>query len=230
MTTPKEELIQGIDRARVSGRAAAIDPPMSRVQIINLKSKVGTALPADIGELVEYAAGFSVDGIAVHFGGEEAFEFESAFPRAVPIATDGAGNFWVVDIASDGSWGAVFLVAHDPPVVVLQARDIAPFIAQVFDAHDTAELQNKLAAQIWKANPYVISQEQALASPDPAVRAFAQQLNENFLIADLRDAARGKGFVWGIAGPNTDVRRAENQLLFATQQKKRGMLARLFWR
>lgn len=226
----KEELTEMIIRARASGHAVTVDPPMPRAAIADLEARCGAALPTEIRELVEYAQGFSVDSFSVRFGGEEPFEFEGAFPHSIPISHDGGGNFWVVDIAADGQWGAVFFVTHDPPVVVLSASDLGSFIAQAFDTPATAHFENQLVAKIWKRNPYVISREQALASADPVLRAFARELTEDYVIADLRDSVRGKGFVWGIAGPDTDVRRAGSELLFATEKRKRGMLARLFSR
>jgi hypothetical protein len=228
--TPKEELIERTDRARAAGRAVVIAPPMSRERMADLAAKCGVALPGQIRELVGYAAGFFVDGFAVDFGGEEPFELENAFPCPIAIAADGAGNFWVVDVTA-GGWGPVFLVAHDPPVVVLQARDIGAFIDQVFDASETIDIVGLFAREmIWKRNPYVIPYEIALASADTTLREFALQLGDRFAIADLRDVTRGKGFVWGLAGPNAEVRRAGNHLLFAVEQKKRGVLSHLFSR
>jgi hypothetical protein len=227
MPNSKEVLIERIDRARASGRAVTIDPPMTRDQINDLESRCG-ALPPDVRELVEYTAAFSVDGIAVDFRGEQPFEFGAMFACSVPIATDGEGNFWVVDVDSGGAWRAVFFIAHDPPVAILQARDVASFLDQVFDARGASALKGDSVTQIWKENPYVVSRAQALTSPDAAVRTFAAQVKDNFTIADLRDCERGKGFVWGAAGPNTEVHRAGEELLFAIEQKKRGLLARLF--
>jgi len=230
MPTPKEELIERIDRARASGRAVAIDPPMSPEHIVDLEARFGTAVPPEIRRACPTCAGFSLDDIRVQFGGQEPFEFESAFPRGLPIAADGAGNFWVVDVASDGSWGPLFFVAHDPPVIVVQAADIASFIDQVFGAREGGEVAEPFVTEIGKRNPNVITHERALSSADAILRDFAQQLGPNFVITDLRDATPGNGFVWGLAGPNTEVRRAGNELLFATEQKKRGFLSRLLSR
>jgi hypothetical protein len=229
MPSLKELLIERANRARASGRAVTvtIDSPMTRDQIVNLESRCGR-LPSDIRELGEYAAKFSVDGFAVDFRGEQSFEFEALFPCSVPIATDGKGNFWVVDVGSDGAWGTVFFIAHDPPVAIVQARDVGSFLGQVFDAHGATALKGDVVPRIWKENPYVVSRAQALASPDPAVKAFAEQVNDNFAIADVRDSECGKGFIWGSAGPNTQLHRAGEELLFAIEQKKRGLLARLF--
>ncbi len=226
----KERLIERVDRARASGRAITIDSPATRAEIDDLESRCG-ALPPDVRELLEYAAGFAVDGMEVSFRAPQPFEFEGMFACSVPIATDGYGNFWVVDASSRGAWGAVFFVVHDPPVAIIQARDVASFIDQVFDARATPAMPSDSAIQlIWERNPYVISRAQALASQDSTVRAFAQRLDEHFAIADLRDGMPGHGFVWGSAGPDTTVRRDGERLLFAVEQKRPGFFGRLFSR
>jgi hypothetical protein len=227
----KKRLEERIERARSSGRAVTIDSPATRDEIDRLRSRCG-GLPPEILELVESVAAFSVDGIRVNFRGEEPFEFEGMFACSIPIATDGQGNFWVVDVRPDGAWGVVFFVAHDPPVAIVQARDVASFIEQLFDARDGSAISDDVIATIRKRNPHVIPREQALASPDVVVRAFAGQVDESFAIADIRDGAPGQGFVWGTAGPDTAVRRAGEELLFAIEKKKKktGPFARLFSR
>jgi hypothetical protein len=173
---------------------------------------------------VEYAAGLSVDEIAVSFDGDQPF-----VPRGIAIAAVGAGSFWVVDVRSDGSWGPVLFVAHDPPVIVVQAPDVAAFIAQL-SAGDLRAAAEKAVTNVWKRNPDVIQYQRALSSTDDALRSFAQQLSDAFVIADLRGATSGKGFTWGLAGPNTEIKRDGDRLLFAVEQKTRGLLARLLSR
>jgi hypothetical protein len=217
---PLQDLPELIDRARESGRAVTIDPPMTRDQIADLESRCG-ALAADIRDLLAFASGFSVDDVVVNFHGDQPFEFEGMFRCGVPIATDRKGNFWVVDVGAAGKWGAVLFVAHDPPVTILQAGDVAAFLAQVFEARI---VDGDAVARIWRENPHVVTRKEALTSPDPVVKAFAEQVGDDFAIADLRDRERGKGFVWGAAGPNAKVLRAGANLLFAIEQEK----ARLF--
>lgn len=231
MTSSKNELVNQVNRARSSGRGVTLNPPLSRAQIDDLERQTRASLPDEIRDLVQYTGGFTVDEFAVIFGGDESFEFESVVPRGIPIAKDGAGNFWVVDVRANGAWGPVLFVAHDPPVIIIQAPDVAAFIEQVFTAGDVTHLSEPYVTDVWKRNPYVMSRHQALASTDDALRSFAQELSDAFVIADLRNAGVGQGFVWGLAGSNSDVRRhRDNDLLFATERKRPGLFARLFSR
>jgi hypothetical protein len=226
MPSPKETLIERVDRAKKRELVAVVHPPLAGDEISVLEARCGGALHVEIKDLVEYAGGLTLNDIVMDFAGREPFEFE-AFPRALPIATDGKGNFWVIDIVSRCTWRAVTFIADDPPVVMLQARDVGSFIEQVFDTPDAERLKNEHVSRIWKEN-LVIPRARALASQDFAIRSFAQQFDDRFVIADLHEGERGQGFAWGIAGPNTEIHRAGDDLLFAIEQKKRGVLTRFF--
>jgi hypothetical protein len=226
MVELKKLLVEQVDRARASGRAVTIDFPATGDAIADLESRCGP-LSGDIRDLVSYAAGFSFEEFAVRFIGDYPFEFEGMFACSIPIATDGAGNFWVVDVGPNGSWRSVFFVAHDPPVALLQARDIGIFVQQTFELPRRALLSSEAVARIWKDNPYTMPRAQAMGSSDPVIRTFAR--NSTMASSSLTFEL-GTGFVWGSAGPNTEVRRAGEHLLFATEQKKRGAFARLFSR
>lgn len=219
MSTLKELLVEMADRARATGRAVTIDPPMTRREINDLATRCG-ALPPAIRELVEFTGGVSVDDIVVRLLGDYSFEFEEMFVCSVPITTDGAGNFWVVDVAPNGTWRSVFFIAHDPPVAVLQARDVGAFIEQVFERAESKLLNHEAVMRIWKDNPHAIPRSQARTSNDAVLRAFAEQLDDRFAIVDLRAGVPGTGFVWGAAGADTELRRAGDELLFAVERKK----------
>ena len=224
------ELLQDrVDRAHGDGRVVAVDPPMTSDEIGALEVRCG-ALPSDVRELAGYAAGLTVDGIVVRLSGHDFFEFPAMFPCGIPIATDAQGNFWVVDVSLSGTWRTVFFVAHDPPVAMIQARDLASFIEQLFDVPDLRAATEIGVTRIHDNNPYAIPRSVAQSSSDPAIRALAARVDDRFVIIDLRANEEGTGFVWGSAGPNTAVHRAGEELLFAVEQKKRGLLQRLFAR
>lgn len=236
MTEPKHELIQQIEAARSVGHDVRLEPGMSTDQLAELEQRLGATVPRDIRELLAYAAGFSIEEFGnVGFRGSMPFEFTAALPAAVPLATDGTGSFWTVDVRlDDGSWGPVLYICHDPPVIIVQAPNLATFIGQVFEitrgAAGPAQIIAPFVAEIWERNPHVVQREHALVSREDALRRFAQELTDEFVIADLRSADIGLGFVWGLAGPDTEVRRAGNELLFATERRKPGLFARLFSR
>ena len=82
--------------------------------------------PGAVGELLEFCSGLEFmvsrwSGLLIaeiDFTGRSflaAFELD-LMPGALPIAGDGCGNFWVVDMA--GTWGPIYFCYHDAPVVL----------------------------------------------------------------------------------------------------------------
>src|SRR5690349_14171555 len=120
--TPKEALI-------ASGLPCR--PGLTEAELAAV-TKETPDLPREVRELLLHARGIEGDvGPAewIDFAGVDGFGLEEIFPAAAPIATDGTGNHWVVDVDPyDGRWGAVYYACHDPPVIVVQAATFAAFI------------------------------------------------------------------------------------------------------
>ena len=164
--------------------------------------------------------------------------FELEFmPESLPVASDGCGNFWVIDVPPGAAtWGPVYYWSHDAPVVLVQARSLGEFVAEALKLYKPphrslvdAVHQDKLF-DVWTKNPGVIPQADALASADSALREFASRLTADFGIIDLRSAPIGMGFSWGRYGPDSNVQRFGAEPIFGYQQpaKKPGLFARLF--
>ncbi len=219
--TPVQDLISQIDRARVAGRTVIVEPPMTPEQLAVLEERCRAPLPPEILDLAGFTSGFALgDTISVDFTGDQMFEIEEIVPRGIPILADGRGNFWVVDVASNGSLGPVLFLDHDPPVVIVQAPDLSTFLGEVFAVGTVEELADSYVAEVWSRNPYILERAEALVTEDDELRAFAQEVSDDFVIADLRGGTVGRGFVWGLAGPETEIKRAGDRLLFAIQRKK----------
>jgi hypothetical protein len=173
--------------------------------------------PPEIEELLASAAGFDVDGSdeAVSFRGDHLFEFEDALPRSVPVLPDGCGNFWVVDVnPQTGAWGTVFFCCHDPSVFIVQAPDLATFIAQLLDpqAGDMRTfVKDDATKRIWKRDPWLRPVSELRASADQTLRGFAESLPDAFRIADLRAQEVGSGFAWNL---ESTILRAGTELIF----------------
>jgi hypothetical protein len=160
----------------------------------------------------------------------------SVLPYPIPLLGDGCGNFWVVDVSSSRAWGTILFVCHDPPVIAIQASDLASFLEQVLNpggitTENTLEyVRNAATTRIWKDDPWLVSLQDARQNQDSAVSEFAEQLPENFRVADLRSMQIGSGFSWGKAGPNAGIRRNGTELIFGIEQKAPGLLNRIFSR
>jgi hypothetical protein len=122
-------------------------------------------------------------------------------PNGLPIAADGCGNFWVLDLTPQTTQVApVFYACHDAPVILYQGVDVASFLSELFRMYTpphkslVQDVLRDTLFNVWRKNPGVIDQPAAAASPDAALRAFASGLPAQFQIIDLRGVDAGMGF------------------------------------
>jgi hypothetical protein len=158
------------------------------------------------------------------------------FPTGLPVAGDGFGNFWVLDLTpAEAETAPVFFACHDPPVIVFQSPDAGEFLEQIFlkfvPPHESLvdDVREEGVFRVWRENPGTLNHAAALTGDDD-LRAFADELGDRFVFVDLRSPQIGAGFSWGRYGPRTEVRRHGYERLFAYAQPERkpGVLRRLF--
>jgi len=132
-------------------------------------------------------------------------------------------------------WGPIYYCCHDTPVMLVQALAIQQFVAELVKMYIPPnkslidDVHEDRLFNVWRKNPGVISHEQAWASPDPDVRAFAADLQPGFELIDLRYAPIGMGFSWGRYGAKTEVIRFGSKPLFAYRKpEKTSLFSRLF--
>lgn len=215
---------------------AVVTPGMGAGEIRQLESELGFKLPAELLELLPHCSGLDglLDTIIDFTGRSMSFAYEDAFPRCVPLAGDGCGNFWVLDASPEGAPVApVFFACHDPPVVLYQAPSLAEFLTEVVRGFKPPhrslvdDVRRDRLFDVWIKNPGTMTPAEAVVG-DQVLREFAATLSNDFLIVDLREAPIGMGFSWGRSGPTTEVRRHGDHRLFAyAAPAKRGLWARM---
>jgi hypothetical protein len=210
--------------------------PLGPDEIEALRTEIGVPLPRELAAVL--AETRSIDGIEqIDFTGRAMdVELSEISPSGLPIAADGFGNFWFLDLTPDDADTApVFFHCHDPPVVVYQGPNLGHFLHELVrlyaPPHESAvrDVHDEGVFNVWRANPGVIDHAAALAGDDE-LRAFATTLDETFDFVDLRAPEIGAGFSWGRFGPRTEIRRHGCARLFAhaRPEKKPGLLGRLF--
>lgn len=216
-----------------------LSPALSVDQIDSLEKEVGLPLPEELRSILSFCSGIDgcLDGIDFT-GRSMSFELRDVFPNGIPIARDGWGNFWVLDVTPQTTKTApVFFACHDAPVILYQSNDIAAFLSEVFrvstPTHSSLvdDVHEDRLFDVWRKNPGVIQQSVAAASPDSELRAFASTLPGHFQIVDLRTASPGMGFSCGRYGPRTEVRRHGYERIFGyAKPPTTGFFSKLFGR
>ena len=212
-------------------------PALSPAEIERLEDEVDVPLPRELRVLLGHTAG--IDGgplETIDFTGRSLSLGSEALPWGLPIAGDGFGNFWVVDLTPDDvEIAPMFFASHDPPVILYQGPNIGDFLHEAFRVlvppHASAvdDVHEDRLFNVWRDNPGTLERSAALAG-DEHLRAFAAELDDRFTFVDLRSPPVGMGFSWGRYGPRTDVRRHGHERLFAyaPPDKRPGLLRRLF--
>jgi cell wall assembly regulator SMI1 len=230
--TAKEAIENGLQESFKDAKGNAyqlrLRPGFSQTQVEELEERLAVPLPKEARDLLAFTAGFNFEPFGeVNFSAKEMFGLEEILPLGLTIATDGAGNDWVIDIKKDtGEWGPVVFMSHDPPVAVIQAPHLAGSIEQVFDLgrperKSQLDSVSKTAAhRIWSDDPYLLDLGPSRASSDSALAEFSKQLPQTFRVADLRALQIGSGFAWGRGGPNSAIKRYGSELLFGVETKK----------
>ena len=203
-------------------------PGLSNTELQEFANHLPCRIPPEIAELLGACRGFYGMVEQVEFTGRDLmFEFEQAFPYGLPIAADGYGNFWVVDLHPDTTkWGPIYFACHDAPVILYQADSLEQFLLELFRMFEPPhqslidDVHEDRLAHVWQTNPGVLSHEQCLRSGDPILSAFARELDESFQIIDLRLAKPGDGFSWGRYGPKTQIKRFGTHAVFANKKPK----------
>ncbi|MDF9833315.1 cell wall assembly regulator SMI1 [Ereboglobus sp. PH5-5] len=216
-----------------------LSPPASPEQIKTLEDKIGQKLPDELRTILSFCS--AIDGCLeqIDFTGHSlSFEFPEVFPNGLPIAADGFGNFWVLDITPQTKDSApVFFACHDAPVILYQSPSISSFLIEVFRLftapHESLinDIHEDRLFEVWKRNPDVIEYADACASSDESICDFARTLNAKSKIVDLRNAKVGMGFSWGRYGPKTKLHRYKHEHIFAYEKPpSAGFLTKLFGR
>jgi hypothetical protein len=211
-------------------------PALSPVEIDDLQAEIGVPLPVDLRSLLEMTTGFDGPLETIDFTGRSlSFEDRDIFPSGLPIAHDGFGNHWVVDLTPDDAPGSrIFFACHDAPVVLYRSPDLGHFLHETFRLLEPPHaslvdgVHEDRLFRVWRENPGTLDHAAAIRG-DAELRDFATETGDRFLFVDLRDTEIGMGFSWGRFGPRTEVRRHGYSLLFAyaPPERRPGLLSRL---
>ncbi len=218
-------------------KSVVFHPGLKESEVDAFEARLGVPLPLDYRRLLLVCR--EIEGLAVELDFTSASLFygnEGLVSHGVPFAHDGFGNHWVVDcLAHPEERAAIFYDCHDAPVFLYQGNGMAEFLLDLIileteEGRSTNDaVHEDRLFDVWGENPGTIARAEALASPDTSIRAFAEGLDDAFLLVDLRAVPVGMGFSWGRFGPETRLRRYREERLFAYAPplRKPGLLSRL---
>ena len=175
---------------------------------------LGATLPRELTDLLAVTTGAD-ELLELDLTGQlHSVEAGELLPAGLPVAADGFGNFWLLDLTPDTVETApVFFLSHDAPVLLHQADSLAEFVDEAVrmlePPHDSRvdDVHEDRLHTVWGTRPGQLSWQQAVSSGDGALRDFAERLDPTWSVVDLRQRAVGMGLAWGAHGPRTRLAR-----------------------
>lgn len=213
--------LEGREWTNRSGEVERVElaPPLSDAEIDALEAEWGMPVPAaarDVLRVTQQVGPLPMLDWVNFTGTWDRDVLVELFPYTLPIAADGYGNYWSVDVLPGSDvFGPIFYVCHDPSTVVYQCADVAAFIEGLIALTEPPH-QGPLHIvheQVGTGAEAGMEPEAALASDDEVLRAFAESLPpEAAWVADLRGARTGD---WFETHDPTEIVRHPSERLFA---------------
>jgi len=210
--------------------------PLTDDEIEQLKNNFpNSTVDPELIEILKETKGWDGYGPEmVYFDSIGEFGFTELSPYSITLGHDGFGNFWVLDIHSNGTLGKVYFACHDPAVFVINSQSLNEYLHHLLEFYQKPEgahlneIHEKTVMTIWNEN--------LLCSPKPDFLStnpeYSQYLNrfetDGWTVADLRSGKNKDGFAWGKLGSNQFTARHPNDLIWVIKNKKKGFLAKLF--
>ncbi len=199
-------------RTAASAQDLHLRPGLTAEDIARVRAEVPVPLPAELVRLMSVTAG-AEDLLDLDLtGARHSVDTAELMPAGHPVAADGYGNFWVLDLTPDtGDTAPVFFLSHDPPVLVYQAPDLSSFLVRALDGTVPGDAPHV----VWGSRPGALTHEAATSTGDQALRQFARRLGDAWTFVDLRHRSLGDGVAWGRYGPRTRLARHGWERIFA---------------
>jgi len=192
-------------------------------------------IDSDIKEILKETRGWEGYGVEqVDFSSIGQFGFLELSPNSITLGHDGLGNFWILDILTDGSLGHVYYACHDPAVLVKYSDDLNGFLKSLTEFYESPsenylnEIHDNTVFEIWKNGGKLIEKIDFIRKNKEYSDFLSEFEGANWVIADLRNLKDKDGFAWGKFRPNNLTKRHPNDLIWVIRKNKKKFLDRLF--
>ncbi|HAA12474.1 MAG TPA: hypothetical protein DCE41_12550 [Cytophagales bacterium] len=162
----------------------------------------------------------------VAFDSIDEFGFDYLIPHSITLGHDGFGNFWVLDLDSQGTPGKVYYACHDPAVLVIHSQSLNEYLQHLLafyqgpEKNHLNEVHDDTVWEVWKSLPNASPKQEFLES-NPDFNRFLEAFEgENWTVADLRMGQNKLGFAWGKFGFNQKITRHPTELVWVIENKK----------
>ncbi|MEM8568061.1 MAG: SMI1/KNR4 family protein [Bacteroidota bacterium] len=170
----------------------------------------------------------------VYFDSIGEFGFWELSATSLTLGHDGFGNFWILDLDSNGNLGKVFYACHDPAVFVIHSQNLNEYLHHLLEFYQSPdqchlnEIHDKTVMAIWNENKLCSSKSDFQNNNREFKDFLARYEDDDWTVADIRNGKNKDGFAWGKFGSNQLTERHPTELIWIMKNKKKGFLSRLF--
>ncbi|MFD2970031.1 SMI1/KNR4 family protein [Sphingobacterium bambusae] len=209
---------------------------LSDLEIENLRASFPNKhIATEILEILQVTRGWDSPIFSmVYFDSIDEFGFWELSPNSITLGHDGFGNYWVLDIDSDGSLGKVFFACHDPAVFIVHSQNINEYLQHLLDFHQNPgdnyieNFQINTVTTVWEQQNGFLSKVDFMEQQPDYSEFLSTFVGDDWTIADLSQGQNGMGFAWGKFGPNQLAQRHPTELIWVLKNRKKGFFSRLF--
>lgn len=197
-------------------RSLRLRPGLGEQDLQELQGTLPGPLSSNLENLLRFASGFHSNALDIvdFTGRSHPFEFKEFLPYGIAVAKTVEGNFWVVDLKENGTWGEVFYISHDPPVFALHFNSLHSFLEGAVRGDSIIKEAASLISHDYLRGELA---KEGRRSADKKLAQFAHALPDSFRIYDLRGLQPPQAFEWASAGPWTRCKRCQFDLIFAVE-------------
>ncbi len=207
-------------------------PGMSPEEITAVAANMPKGLlPEEIIELLSYASGLEYGWLdEIRFTDKLRGWNDRFFAHPITLCGDGRGNSWIVDVDSEGNWGPVYFMDHDPPVLMKFADDLAGFLLLLDEDGKNRnksffqKLYGPIEGEIYNCGRHPVADYHHAYD-----LSSVSNLPEAYRVESLENQPPGAGFMWAPNRHEDFVARLGDRPVWIIEVKKRpDLLKRLF--
>ncbi len=203
-------------------------PPLSEPEVRAVEKMLGMTCAAHIRDMLLFSRGLGcgVFGKSLDFSQVvNDGSIVTISERGLCLSPFDANEKFYVDLTTDlSSWDKVFFVSSEPAVMILQSESLPDFLFNFVRQEIYPDQQILLTVdhpdvqKVLKTNHHILTQPEAVAHQDVLISTFAEELEEDWSIIDLRYMGVGEGLPLELFGKNTECRRCGEQYIFALRE------------
>lgn|GEM_PF-4184289 len=203
-------------------------PPLTEPEVKAIEKMLDTTCAAHIRDMLLFSRGLGCGVFGKSLDFSQVVNDASVVrvsDRGLCLSPFEANERFYIDVTTDlSSWDKVFFICREPAVMILQSESLPDFLFNFVRQEIYPDQQILLTAEhtdvqkVLSTKHHILTQPEAASHQDVLISTFAEELEEDWSIIDLRYMAIGEGLPLELFGKHTECRRCGEQYIFALRE------------